>query len=89
MGLDALVCMCVHAPASVCHKQLPLQCPGFRVLSNAFVDLNGFIYFKLSLVQLDQENYSYIRMKDVGHSVQIFPLTTLKFLHCDVSKAAK
>lgn len=36
------VCVCAHA----CHKQLLLQCLGLRVLFNASVSQNYFIYLK-------------------------------------------
>ena len=44
------VCVCVHAHASVCHKQLLLQCLGLRVLSDVSVSVKCFIYSKLLIV---------------------------------------
>lgn len=34
-----VLCVCVHARALVCHKQLLLQCLGLRALSNAYVSV--------------------------------------------------
>lgn len=89
VSLFVCINVCVRARACISHKQLLLQCLDLCLLSNACI-----LYFANNVNPEPFKKKKKKRAKcwnesDVGSSVQIFLLTSLRFLHTDASKTAQ